>query len=508
MGSLISVQHVITAAHCIWHNKATFTGGCRPGCELAGDCNSGCVRRNPEDVYLYLGITDRFKPEEGFMRNVVKIILHPGYDKGADSEDQTLNGHDIAILTMSTSMEMFEIGKRSIPICLPESTHAYLTDEKEDLRVTGFGLFDQRHHRILQTASITIEDRRQCVAVWNKSNFSDICIKGDEGICPNQGDSGSGLVQQIYPRAGQFVLLALISFGDISCSRPSVATSIINHLDWIEKTISVNKKDKDGNNALHRAAKSGDLKKVEMLIEEYDADVNSQGQYDNTPLNWAAEKGHTQIVKLLLNTPGVDVNKKNTKGKTPLHNAAKYGHPDVVELLLDTPGVDVNAKDKSGETALLWAAFGGHTEIVELFLKTSVIEKNIFSEGGEILIAAAFKGHADIVKLLLKTPEVDVNARGVGGRTPLHYAAFYGHPEVAELLLATPSVDENAKTTKGETALLLAAFNGHTRIVELLLKAPGIDVNAENINRRTPLYMAANKGNDEIVRMLKAAGAI
>ena len=43
-----------------------------------------------------------------------------------------------------------------------------IEDEKEDLRVTGFGLFDQRHHRILQTASITIEDRRQCVAVWNK----------------------------------------------------------------------------------------------------------------------------------------------------------------------------------------------------------------------------------------------------------------------------------------------------------------------------------------------------
>ena len=34
---------------------------------------------------------------------------------------------------------------------------------------------------------------------------------------------------------------------------------------------------------------SGDLEKVEMLIEEYDADVNSQGQYGYTPLNWAAE---------------------------------------------------------------------------------------------------------------------------------------------------------------------------------------------------------------------------
>ena len=39
---------------------------------------------------------------------------------------------------------------------------------------------------------------------------------------------------------------------------------------------------------------------------------------------------------------------------------------------------------------LIFILQGGHTEIVELFLKTSVIEKNIFSEGGEILIAAAF----------------------------------------------------------------------------------------------------------------------
>lgn len=43
-GSLISVRHVITAAHCVWHNKATFAGGCLPDCEITDNCNFGCLR--------------------------------------------------------------------------------------------------------------------------------------------------------------------------------------------------------------------------------------------------------------------------------------------------------------------------------------------------------------------------------------------------------------------------------------------------------------------------------
>ena len=36
-------------------------------------------------------------------------------------------------------MEMFEIGKRSIPICLPESTHAYLTGNSYNQHNLGIG---------------------------------------------------------------------------------------------------------------------------------------------------------------------------------------------------------------------------------------------------------------------------------------------------------------------------------------------------------------------------------
>ena len=36
----------------------------------------------------------------------------------------------------------------------------------------------------------------------------------------------------------------------------------------------------------------GDLRKVKLLIKEYDVDVNSQGEFGYTPLHHAAEVNH------------------------------------------------------------------------------------------------------------------------------------------------------------------------------------------------------------------------
>ena len=58
-------------------------------------------------------------------------------------------------------------------------------------------------------------------------------------------------------------------------------------------------------NALHIAAKGGDLVQVQSQIGNFD--INAKGKYEETALIKAAESGHADIVKLLL-TLGADVN--------------------------------------------------------------------------------------------------------------------------------------------------------------------------------------------------------
>ena len=62
------------------------------------------------------------------------------------------------------------------------------------------------------------------------------------------------------------------------------------------------------NNALHTAAKAGDLAQVQSQVSNFD--INAKGQYDETALVKAAENGYSEVVQLLL-TLNADVNIPN-----------------------------------------------------------------------------------------------------------------------------------------------------------------------------------------------------
>jgi VCBS repeat-containing protein len=58
-------------------------------------------------------------------------------------------------------------------------------------------------------------------------------------------------------------------------------------------------------NALHTAAKAGNVAEVQSQVGKFD--INAKGQWSETALFKAAEKGHTEVVKLLA-THNADVN--------------------------------------------------------------------------------------------------------------------------------------------------------------------------------------------------------
>ena len=60
-------------------------------------------------------------------------------------------------------------------------------------------------------------------------------------------------------------------------------------------------------NALHTAAKAGDVDEVQSQVGNFD--INAKGEDDGTALYWAAREGKTEVVKLMLNlNPAQDVN--------------------------------------------------------------------------------------------------------------------------------------------------------------------------------------------------------
>ena len=59
------------------------------------------------------------------------------------------------------------------------------------------------------------------------------------------------------------------------------------------------------NNALHTAAKAGNVAEVESQANNFD--INAKGEEEGTALYWASREGKAEVVKLLL-TLNADVN--------------------------------------------------------------------------------------------------------------------------------------------------------------------------------------------------------
>ena len=119
--------------------------------------------------------------------------------------------------------------------------------------------------------------------------------------------------------------------------------------------------------ALLRAAKVGDERVVELLLQHKDIEVNVADFHNSTPIGLAAEFGHHKVVEQLLEKTSAEfINKADNDGDYPLTMAGRGGHERVVELLLRHPQIDLKVSDSYGRTALERARFMGNTKLIKL----------------------------------------------------------------------------------------------------------------------------------------------
>ena len=85
------------------------------------------------------------------------------------------------------------------------------------------------------------------------------------------------------------------------------------------------------NNALHTAAKAGDLAQVQSQVSNFD--INAKGEYDMTALCYAANEGRTEVVKLLL-TLNADVNIPDVSTLKMISFHLIYGFPSYLYYTL------------------------------------------------------------------------------------------------------------------------------------------------------------------------------
>lgn len=134
---------------------------------------------------------------------------------------------------------------------------------------------------------------------------------------------------------------------------------------------------------LWNAAKVGDTKVVETLLQSETADVNDFHR-GKTALHLAASRGHVKIADCILRHEKTNLNQQDMDGNTPLHFALLNDHVEVAKLLLSLKHIKVNGgdraykwygKQKADESVLDIAIRKGQSEIIEILISRGAIRK-------------------------------------------------------------------------------------------------------------------------------------
>jgi ankyrin repeat protein len=259
----------------------------------------------------------------------------------------------------------------------------------------------------------------------------------------------------------------------------------------IQAANSVHRKDLQGRTAFWWAAAEGHVE-VCKALESAGADINTQDKQEQAAISWAAHKNREAVVRYLLER-NVNLKTKDYLGKGPLHWAVEY--PVLVKLFLDQ-GIDPNVRDNKQGTPLTWAAYFGAHESVNLLLERGANPSLRDMDGKSAANLAASNGHDEIVQTLANTQQVAQDDL----IESFHRAAYNGNVPVLKTIL-TQGVGVNCRLENGKTALNWAAGNSQVDAVRFLLsKKARVDI--ADSQGQTPLAWAAHADCAEVVALL------
>ncbi|MHC4095397.1 MAG: ankyrin repeat domain-containing protein [Planctomycetota bacterium] len=280
-------------------------------------------------------------------------------------------------------------------------------------------------------------------------------------------------------------LNSLVLFFGIVCN--AYALGSIWYDDWLASS---------GNtfysSGLYKAIKSGNLEKVNTLLEE-DSNLVWSG-FRETPITLAVKKKDMAMVKLLLSKePTLAKSQNDWGGMTSLHWAVKVGDEEIAKILIDHDA-RINEGDNWGKTPLALAQEIRNKSMVDLLKAHGATEQDYEA----MILWAIQQGDYDTVKKLLEKG-VDVNMSVPNGNCLIDYAAESGHRDIAELLVEKGA---SIRNTEEYSPLDRAVEEGHLDMVKFFISKGANPKRRTYFNGMTLAEQAREWGHSDIADYL------
>lgn len=188
----------------------------------------------------------------------------------------------------------------------------------------------------------------------------------------------------------------------------------------------------DGYTPLHLAVIYSCDDTTRALLEQK-ADPLKRSTDGKTALHKAASTGNLATMALMLNHVEGSVEIPDNDGNTPVWEAVNSGESEVAQLLLARPGCDVNQTCGHKKTLLETALANEDLKMTELLIRRGA--KITAADEPRLVTMAATEGNLPLVQLLLQQG-VGVHEADEHGWTPEMLARAMNHVEVAEALKA------------------------------------------------------------------------
>jgi ankyrin repeat protein len=287
-----------------------------------------------------------------------------------------------------------------------------------------------------------------------------------------------------------------------------------------------------------------EIQQLERIIRNNPDFINAPDESGLTPLHRAARDGKIRLVQVLLDN-GAQPGRKDDRGWTPLHYAVFHAYQETAELLV-AAGAEVNLLDNQKAAPLHLAAFNGFTALGRFLLANGAdteIRGTVMTgltiqkkQSGTPLEFALRGEHFDLAEQLLEhgadihspLPFIvdslrplrwlldrgaDPNFQAEDGTTPLHWAPLHWALARSALnsmeLLLERGANPNLADSQGTPLHLAARSREPHRLLPFLdmLHRHGADLNARDDRENTPLHAAVQQGNMQNARRLVELGA-